>query len=117
MRLETYPRGHFQLAFVAAESGGALANVTAESVETGSTILASVQQAVIDLGFAPFPLVPGQHTKQNQEKKLKFDLKSFRNNRTEKPVPVAGAGEIVDSVQASAAVEAHGRMETVVRVV
>lgn len=70
MRLETYPGGHFQLAFVAAESGGALANVTAESVETGSAILASVQQAVIDLGFAPFPLVPGKHTTK-QRKKVK----------------------------------------------
>lgn len=55
------------MAFVAAESGGALANVTAESVETGSAILASVQQAVIDLGFAPFPLVPG-HTHKTKKK-------------------------------------------------
>lgn len=58
-RLDTQPGGRAQLALVAAESGGALADVAGETVEAGAAVLASVQQAVVDLGFAPVALVTG----------------------------------------------------------
>jgi hypothetical protein len=108
-----YPRGHFQLAFVAAESADALANKTSEPIETSSAILARVQHTVIDFGFTSFSLVTEHKSQLRHEFPRKKKKKNFQNGG----LPVAGAGEIVNSVDASASVETEGRMETIVRIV
>ena len=71
---------------------------------------------MIDLCFTPFSLVTAQQQQQsttiNNCQGQREELKKRENK-----LPVAGAGEIVDSVDANAPVETNGWIKTIVDIV
>ena len=62
---------------------------------------------MIDLCFTPFSLVTVQQQQQS----------TIAKEKRENKLPVAGAGEIVDSVYENASVETNGWIKTIVDIV